>query len=87
MSKKKYYNIGEVAEMLNIPAHRLRYLDKSLGSNLTKIRGRRYYKIGDIEFIKQITNSDIVTLPSYDLSKIDSILVSLKRMKLELVNC
>lgn len=81
---KKYYNIGEVSEMLNLPAHRLRYLDKSLGSNLTKIRGRRYYTLADIELIKKITNRGMMGSLLHDLSRIDSILISLKKMKLAL---
>ncbi len=81
---KKYYNIGEVSEMLNLPTHKLRYLDKSLGHDITKIRGRRYYTSKDIDLIKQITNSGMVVVDLYDLRKIDEILASLKRIKLEL---
>lgn len=84
MSTKKYYNIDEVSEMLQLPKHKLRYLDKSLGANLTKIRGRRYYKASDIDFIMKITNtttSPIAPILSYGIESIDSIIISLKRMK------
>lgn len=81
MSTKKYYNIDEVSAMLQLPKHRIRYLDKSLGANLTKIRGRRYYKSSDIDLIRKITNTSTIAPMLNYTDSIDSIIISLKRMK------
>lgn len=49
---KKYYSISETADMLGVKAHNVRYLDDLLGKKLTRIRGRRYYQVKDIEILK-----------------------------------
>ena len=53
LQHKKYYSIGEVMAILQIPAHQLRYLEKALPNfTVTKIKGRRYYTQQNIELIK-----------------------------------
>lgn len=51
--------------MLSIAQHNLRYMDNILGSKLTKINGRRYYKNEDIDLIKKELDSDKIVQPSY----------------------
>ncbi|MGI4776188.1 MAG: MerR family transcriptional regulator [Janthinobacterium lividum] len=53
MSAKKYYTIGEVTRSLEVSASQLRYVEKILPKlSVSKIKGRRYYTIADIELIK-----------------------------------
>ena len=74
MMDKKYFAISEVADILNIPAHKLRYLEKiTKHMRIKKLRGRRYYTKENIERIK-------ATLKSYQafeplpISRIDILL-------------
>ena len=48
MTNKKYYTISEASHRLGVKEHVLRSLDHLLCKKLTVIRGRRYYKDGDI---------------------------------------
>lgn len=83
MKIQKYYNIKDVSVMLNIPQHSLRYMDKILGSSLTRIRGRRYYSLENIESIKELLspkNTD-KDLDKKLLTSIDSIIISLKQSR------
>jgi DNA-binding transcriptional MerR regulator len=53
MLLKKYFSIAEVADITNLPHYKLRYIEKSNKKiKITKIRGRRYYTISDIELIQ-----------------------------------
>jgi len=54
MLTKKYFSISEVVKMSCLPAHRLRYIEKS-DPNIAviKIRGRRYYTKDNINYIKE----------------------------------
>ena len=62
MKSKKYYTISEVTKILNIAASQLRYLEKT--SSILKIiqlKGRRYYTIQNINFIKsQFNKTEII---------------------------
>jgi len=50
---KKYYLISEVQQILAVPTHKLRYLEKITNKlNIFKIKGRRYYTTKDIEYLK-----------------------------------
>lgn len=53
MKNKKYYSITEVCRETGVPAHKLRYIEKSVPDiQVFKIRGRRYYTQADIYNIK-----------------------------------
>lgn len=52
MTNKKYHTISEVSKTLGVKEHTLRSLDYLFCGRLTVIRGRRYYRDGDIETIK-----------------------------------
>lgn len=53
MQDKKYYSISEVVELLNIPSHQLRYLEKKLPELVIhQIRNRRYYTSNNIAYLK-----------------------------------
>jgi len=53
MQDKKYYSISEVTNLLNIPSHQLRYLEKRLPYFVIhKINNRRYYTSQDIKYLK-----------------------------------
>jgi DNA-binding transcriptional MerR regulator len=44
MLTKKYFSITEAGNMCALPAHKLRYIDKTdKNISIVKIRGRRYY--------------------------------------------
>ena len=59
LHSKKYYSISEVAQIIGIPLHKLRYLEKSKPDiDIIQIRGRRYYTSTDIELIKHLFNKD-----------------------------
>ncbi|MBN8828480.1 MAG: MerR family transcriptional regulator [Sphingobacteriia bacterium] len=50
-----YKTIGEVAILLNLPQHVLRFWETQFKQiNPVKIKGRRYYKNPDINILKQI---------------------------------
>jgi DNA-binding transcriptional MerR regulator len=53
--QKKYYTIGEVAEITNLPDYVIRFWEKSFPTiKPQKARGRRYYKKEDIEKLNLI---------------------------------
>lgn len=62
MNDKKYYTISEVTKILNVAASQLRYLEKT--SSILKIiqlKGRRYYTVQNINFIKsQFNKTEII---------------------------
>ena len=74
MSVKKYFSISEVCEMCLLSPHRLRYIDKMDGKISTiRIRGRRYYTIEDISYLKQkYPYKNTVSYKKNDLKKIPS---------------
>ncbi len=79
---KKYYAISEVAELLGLKQHALRYADNLLGRKLTVIRGRRYYTKPDIEIIR---NSLVKTTDSsIHASNIDNLIYSLRMLRSQL---
>ena len=53
---KKYYSIGEVSEMLDIPESTLRYWEKEFKEISPKknAKGIRHYTMDDIEQIKKV---------------------------------
>ncbi len=52
---KKYYTIGEVAELMDLPSHVLRFWEKNFPAlKPQKARGRRYYKQDDIDRLNLI---------------------------------
>ncbi len=54
-SQKKYYTIGEVSEIVKVPAHSLRFWENKFTQiKPKKTRGRRYYSQSDIDIIKHI---------------------------------
>lgn len=56
---KKYLLISEVAEVLGLSQSALRYLEKSENKvKISRIRGRRYYKISDISKIAELLGID-----------------------------
>ena len=56
---KKYFSISEVAQIIGIPLHKLRYLEKSkTGIDIAQIRGRRYYTSANIESVKRLFHRD-----------------------------
>ena len=57
MTDKKYFSIDEVANIIGIKAHRLRYLEKSAPEiEVFRIRGRRYYTKQNIDQIRKMLN-------------------------------
>jgi len=53
MIGKKYYTIREVSELLKVSMNQLRYIEKLLPSFVvTKIKGRRYYTVCNIDFLR-----------------------------------
>ncbi|RYE06067.1 MAG: MerR family transcriptional regulator [Rickettsiaceae bacterium] len=53
MYERKYYTIGEATKMLGVSANQLRYIEKTLTQlSINKIKGRRYYTIANVKFIK-----------------------------------
>ncbi len=60
--QKKYYTIGEVTEIIALPAHVIRFWEKNfLSIKPQKARGRRYYKKADIDqilLIKKLLYTD-----------------------------
>jgi DNA-binding transcriptional MerR regulator len=63
---KKYYTIGEVSELMDLPSHVLRFWEKSFPAiKPQKARGRRYYKIDDIDrlnLIKKMLYTDKMSI-------------------------
>lgn len=55
-TEKKYYKIGEVAEMLNIPCSTLRFWEKEFTIIQPKrtSKNTRYYTLDDIEKIRMV---------------------------------
>lgn len=52
---KEYYKIGEVAEILDIPASTLRFWEKKFTIvNPRRANGHRYYSPKDVEIIRMI---------------------------------
>lgn len=52
-SNKKYYNIGEMSEILNVSQAALRYFEKTSSNiKIYKVSGRRYYTSGDLEIFR-----------------------------------
>lgn len=51
---KKYFSISEVSKILDIPPHRLKYLEQTkAGFEVIHIKGRRYYTANDIELLRE----------------------------------
>jgi DNA-binding transcriptional MerR regulator len=92
MMSKKYYSISEVADILGVKAHNLRYLDALLGKKLTRIRGRRYYQLKDIDILRknlEVVSPEIAVETSPKIikhsdNKIDSMLYRLEALKKQL---
>ena len=85
---KKYYSINEVSQLVQIPAHQLRYFEKTTPKFcVSKIKGRRYYTTENIEFIKAQfripTQLSLISMPEgskYDsnlkwVEKIDNLII------------
>jgi DNA-binding transcriptional MerR regulator len=61
MQDKKYYSISEVTNLLNIPSHQLRYLEKKLPELVIhQIRNRRYYTSNNITYLKDYLAKNIL---------------------------
>jgi DNA-binding transcriptional MerR regulator len=87
MLSKKYYSISEVADILGVKAHNLRYLDDLLGKKLTRIRGRRYYQLKDIEILKKTLGAEIQHQPkavTQSEDRLSDMIVRLKKLKKQL---
>jgi|GEM_PF-5377621 DNA-binding transcriptional MerR regulator len=80
---KKYYAISEVAELLGLKQHALRYADNLLGRRLTVIRGRRYYTKSDIDIIRNSISKTADS--SIHTSNIDNLIYKLSMLKAKLV--
>lgn len=83
---KKYYSISEVSKIFNIHAHQLRYIEKIAPDfSVYKVRGRRYYTVDDIEFIKKFIPGfegvDISKMQKhyYIIKQIDQLMQKFKR--------
>jgi DNA-binding transcriptional MerR regulator len=63
---KKYYTIGEVTEITDLPAYVIRFWEKNFPSIVPqKARGRRYYKKEDIDklnLIKKMLYTDKLSI-------------------------
>ena len=87
MLSKKYYSISEVADILGVKAHNLRYLDDLLGKKLTRIRGRRYYQLKDIEILKKTLGAEIHHKPkvvTQSDDRLSDMILRLKELKKQL---
>ncbi len=87
MLSKKYYSIIVVADILGVKAHNLRYLDDLLGKKLTRIRGRRYYQLKDIEILKKTLGAEIYHKPkvvTQSDDRLSDMIVRLKELKKQL---
>jgi DNA-binding transcriptional MerR regulator len=52
MLTKKYFSISEAGNMCALPAHKLRYIDKTdKNISIIKIRGRRYYTKENLHYL------------------------------------
>ncbi|MDG1098912.1 MAG: MerR family transcriptional regulator, partial [Bacteroidia bacterium] len=53
---KKYYKIGEVAKLLNVPASTVRYWEKEFSQvkPMKNKKGDRIFNLKDIETLKEI---------------------------------
>ena len=89
MLTKKYFSIAEVTQMSGLPAHKLRYIEKSDPNiEIIQIRGRRYYTKNNIDYIKatysieKINNPPKLTKESnlQIISKIDRCLQKLQNL-------
>lgn len=87
MLSKKYYSISEVADILGVKTHNLRYLDELLGKKLTRIRGRRYYQLKDIEILKKSLGAEIHQQPkivAQSDDRLSDMLLKLQALKKQL---
>lgn len=82
LSNKKYYIISEVADILNLPLYKLRYLEKSKQRlKIHKVNKRRYYTQEDIDFLKKYyklgssETVDDINIMSEDLTNTDACIV------------
>ncbi len=75
MLNKKYFSIAEVVKMTNLPAHKLRYIEKTDPKiNISQIRGRRYYSSKDIEHINNIYSSNKMPLEDLVQKKLEPVI-------------
>jgi len=73
---KKYFSIAEAASITSLPVHRLRYIEKSDPRiKITKIRDRRYYTVGDIDYIKKNYNTSGTDFDKSILNSEDRVLI------------
>ncbi len=86
---RKYFSMSDVTKIIGIPAHRLRYIEKSDPNvKVIQIRGRRYYTQSNIDYIKltystKDTNNsleDDKKLNSQIISRIDRCIVNFRNL-------
>jgi len=89
MLTKKYFSIAEVAKITCLPAHKLRYIEKSDSNiEIIQIRGRRYYTKNNIDYIrnaytteKSATSPELIEKSDPNIiHKIDQLLVNFQRL-------
>lgn len=57
---KKYYLISEVSDFLQIPTHKIRYIEKKYHNiNINKTKQRRYYSRSDIENLSKLISKNL----------------------------
>ena len=80
--QKKYFSIAEASEISALPAHKLRYIEKSDANvEIIQIRGRRYYTKDNIDYIKakysdhtETVHAEKIADNSLIISRIDQLL-------------
>ncbi len=75
-SESAYRTIAEVSDMLNVPAHVLRFWETQFNQirPVKRVGGRRYYRNEDIELITQIR--DYLYKDGYTIKGVQKILKS-----------
>lgn len=90
MRDKKYYSINETTKILNIQAHQLRYLEKTIHNfTVNKVMGRRHYTKSDIELLKSRIKTKANSFSpnfktSLDVTEIDNLIIKFRNVYLNL---
>ena len=61
MTDNTFYSLGDVAKILNVPAHRIVYLLQSgRAAESMRLAGRRVFRIEDVERIAELMNIELM---------------------------
>ncbi len=81
---KKYFSLAETSKILDQPAHKIRYLEKSKQIKFYKLHNRNYYKIDDIKNLSLFLNQQSLTLKEIQRNflkiKIESLIKKFRKL-------